>query len=395
MKFRHSTLASLLFATYALTACSDDTPSDDGNAEVGDGDGDGDGEAGDPCAPADDAVDESSCAPLDTDYLPMDSDNDSYPACISDGGVYELVADPPGTIARIEAYEEIASLLWENGAPTPDDFTAARTAYELDEGLGSRVDRREDLHQPEIPMADWDPGLDPDKQCSSDANVDKYPDRCIGPSTLRPIINEAFIAGMSGDGDPNVHAARIEAGLHWFLYLSVYKEAFTCIATPKDCDSSWAYYAGGAQADGAVIGFARFVNTYSPGAHQRIFDGILAVRCFRDLYSVDDYPTYADLPDDAKAMFDTAWEQLDDALARGFAVSLRQHLLAQDDEQCSSATTANWAFVQIVGPAIDFEIRERDAAAADELMDIYELDAPTTADLERAAELIDQAIPCP
>src|SRR5690606_290749 len=244
MNYRQLSTASLLSLSLALSACrSDDDPHDEHGGETGDGDGD---VAGDPCEPAGDAVDESACAALDTDYTPSNSDGDMYPACISDGGAYELVDSPPGTIARIEAYDQIAALLWENGAPTADDFTMARSAYELDEGLGSRVDRREDLHYPGIPMAEWDPGLDPDKQCSNESLAAAYPDRCVGPAQLRPLINEAFIAGMSGDGDPNVHAARIEAGLVWFSYLSVYKEAYTCTHTPKDCDSSWAYYAGGA-----------------------------------------------------------------------------------------------------------------------------------------------------
>ena len=374
----------------ALVACrSSDDPIDEGT-----GDGDGDVVAGEPCAPADDPVDESACTPLDTDYLPLDTDADPYPACIADGGVYELIADPPGSIARIEAAEEVADLLWNNGAPSRDDFTMARAAYELDQGLGSRVERREDLHYPAIPEAEWDPGLDPDKQCANTQNAENHPDRCAGPAQIRPLINDAFIAGMSGEGDPNVHAARINAGIVWFSYVSVYKEAYTCTGTPKDCDSSWAYYGGGAQANGDVIGFAKLVRAYSPSAHQRIFDGILAVRCFRDLYSIDDYPSYADLPAEGQALFDMAWEQLDDALARGFAVVLRQHLLAHDDAQCSEALEANWAFVQVAGNALDREIRERDAAVADELLGLYAVDEPTTEDIERAAELVDQAIPC-
>jgi hypothetical protein len=244
-------------------------------------------------------------------------------------------------------------------------------------------------------MAEWDPGLDPDKQCSNEDLAAAHADRCVGPAKLRPIINEAFIAGMSGEGDANVHAARIEAALIWFSVVSVYKESYTCITKPEDCDSSWAYYGGGAQADGALLGFGELVHRYSPGTSQRIFDGILAVRCWRDLYSVEDYPTYDELPADGQMMFDTAWEQLDDALVRGWAVALRQHLLAQDDEQCSEATAANWAFVQLTGEGLDREIRERDAAVADELAGIYALEAPTTEDLEHAADLIDQVIDCP
>ena len=114
MQYRHSPLASLLFITLALSACRSD---DDPMSEGCDGDGDGD-VGGEPCDPADDAVNEATCTTLATDYLPNDSDNDMYPACISDGGVYELVDSPPGSIARIEAYDQIAALLWENGAPT-------------------------------------------------------------------------------------------------------------------------------------------------------------------------------------------------------------------------------------------------------------------------------------
>ena len=385
-------LSSALLST--LTGCPSDDPVDEVGDETAETGGTG-SEAGDPCAPASDAVDESACSALASDYLPNDSDNDMYAACISDGGTYELVSDPPGSIARVEAAEEIADLLWRNGAPTAEDFTMARTAYELDQGLGSRVDRREDLHYPEIPMAEWNPGLDPDKQCSDTTLAETYADRCAGPAKLRPLINEAFIAGMSGEGDPNIHAARIKAALYWFTYLSPYKECYTCIAKDADCDSCWAYYTGGAQVDGAGLFLAKFLSEHSPNTHQRIFDAILAVRCWRDLYPMAMYPTYDDLPPEGQELFDTAWEQLDNALHRGLAVVLRQHVLAQDDEQCSSATAANWEFVTIVGGALDREIRERDGAAADELMAIYASEAPTSDDLARVAELLDAVIDCP
>lgn len=375
-----------------LTGCPGDDPVD----EAGDDSTDGGEEGGMPCEPADDPVDESACTILDTDYTPSDPDGDMYPACISDGGTYELYAEPPGSIARIEALDQIGDLLWKRvDAPTTDDFTTARTIYETDQGLGSRVDRREDLHYPPVPEEEWDPGLDPDKQCSNEDLAAAYPDRCAGPAKIRPLVNQAFIDGMSGTGDPNVAAAKIEAGFMWFSYLSVYKEAFTCTAKGKDCDSSWAYYTGGAQASGALIGFAELVADHSPDTHQRIFDGILAVRCFRDLYSNDDYPTYEDLPADGQALFDLAWEQVDNALHRGLAVALRQHVLAQDDEACSEVTEANWVWVQIIGEVLDREARERDSAAADELASLYALDAPTTEDVERIAELLDQVFPCP
>jgi hypothetical protein len=392
MDHRHlNKLAPLLLLPLALSCRSrydlGSVPAEDRNREVE--------ITRDPCQPATDLLDESSCTPSPSDYRPTNSDADGYAKCISDGGTYELVAATPSSIARIDALERIAVLLWENRAPTVEDFKAARTAYELDDGLMSRIHRRDDLHYPEIPQAEWKPSLDRDKQCADPALASKYAQRCVGPATLRPIIDAAFTAGMAGEGDPNLHAARIKAALVWFSYLSVYKEAYTCTHTAKDCDSSWAYYAGGAQVDGEVLGFAKLVRPHSETTHRRIFDGILAVRCVRDLYSIDKYPTYAELPEEGKQLFDSAWEQLDDALARGLAIVLRQHILAQDDEQCAQVSAANWAFVQIVGPALDHELRERNVAAADELLAIYQLDMPTAQDLDRAAQLIDQAIPCP
>ncbi len=386
----------LLCALLALPAVLTGCPSDDGGAdEIGDtGDtGDETGETGaDPCDPAAGTLDESACTVLATDYVP--GADDDYAACISDSGTYELVADPPGTIARIDAYEDIAALLWLAGEPSPDDFIAARVAYEIDEGLASRVDRREDLHYPAIPEAEWDPGLDPDKQCSNTDLATAYPDRCVGPATMRPLLSQAFIDGIEGTGDPNLHAARIKGTLLWFLYLSIYKEANTCFTVAaKDCDSAWAYYTGGAQAEGAVIGFAKFVAEYSGNTNTRIDDGLLALRCVRDLYPEDMYPLLGDLPQEGQDLFAQAWEQLDEALHRGLAIVVRQHALGQDS--CGDAALANWELVKIVGGALQREAGERDASAASELDGLYALSDPSPDDSARIVELLDQVFPCP
>jgi hypothetical protein len=370
-------------------ACPADGPEDPS------GTGDGDGDTGDeePCAPSEDSVDESSCGPLGSDYVGDDSDQ--FPACISDGGTYELIADPPGSIGRVGAFEQIADILWRDGRPSSEDFIDARTIYEEDQGLGSRVSRREDLHYPPIPPEDpdWDPGVEDSKQCTVSALVDKYPDRCAGPAKIEPIINQAFIDGANGDGDANAHAARIEAAGMWFLYLSVYKEANTCFTgAAKDCDSSWAYYTGGHQVDGDVIGLAGFLSEHAPYTHQRVFDGILGVRCVRDLYPEDDYPTWDDLPAAAQDLFNDAWEQIDEALHRGLAVVLRQHLLAQNS--CEAAN-ANWGFLQIAGPVLDREAADRGAAGAAELAAIWELAEPAPEDIDRAVELLDEIFDCP
>jgi hypothetical protein len=315
---------------------------------------------------------------------------------VSDGGTYELVVGPPGAAARIEAFEEIAALLWSDTAPTMDDFAMARTFYEIDEGLSSRVDRREDLHYPEIPMDEWDPGLESDKQCANAMLAEAYPDRCVGPSKIRPLINQAFVDGIEGTGDPNVNAARIKAGLLWFIYLSTYKESYSCFTiSGEDCDAAWGYWTGGAQIDGDLIGMAQMVQAISPNAGQHIFDGLLAVRCVRDLYPEEDYPpapifplTGADLD-----LFNTAWEQLDQGLHRGMAVVLRQHAEAQDS--CGDSAAANWEFIKIIGGWLVREATERDSAAGAELDALTQLDTATPEDITALIGIIDTVFDCP
>jgi hypothetical protein len=383
-----------LILPLALAAC---TPGEeDGNAddtgETGDTETGDTGEPAEPCDPVVEALDESACMALATDYVP--GADDDYAACVSDAGTYELAGDPPGTIARIEAYEDIATLLWNGGEPSSEDFAMARMFYEIEEGLGSRVDRREDLHYPEIPMEEWDMGLDPDKQCSNTMLAETYAERCVGPSTLRPMINQAFIDGIEGNGDPNVHAATIKGGLLWFLYLSPYKEAFTCFsAKGADCDSAWAYYTGGAQLDGALLGLAAAVEPSSSNTHSRMFDALLAVRCVRDIYPEETYPAGMPLPAEGEALFDAAWEQLDEASHRALATVLRQHAAAQDS--CGGASAANWTLVSILGQALQREAAERDTAASTELDGLYAIAEPTPDNVARVIELIDQVFPCP
>ncbi|HEY0139170.1 MAG TPA: hypothetical protein VGB85_34015, partial [Nannocystis sp.] len=164
------------------------------------------------------AIDESSCKPLATDYQPRvnGSADDSWPACAGDTLPYQQVeAKTPGSAARIDAYVEMAAALWDNAEPTAEDFTQARDQYLIPEGLASRVVRREDDHYPEIPMAEWDPQVDGDKQCTVAALAAKYTDRCVGPNHMQPIIDAAFAAGQKGEGDLRVHAAKIHATLDW------------------------------------------------------------------------------------------------------------------------------------------------------------------------------------
>ncbi len=376
----------LLCSILALAAGCDSSENGDDSGDQGNLDG-GDGE---PCGLEDlVAVDESSCAPLDDDYRLDDPSADPYPECIADSGEYTLVADTPGSIARIEAYEAIADLLVRGGEPTREDFIEARTIFDADEGIGSRVARREDLHYPPIPESEHNPGLDPDKQCSDPELAAVYPERCAGPQRIRPIVNQALVDGIDETGVAAVNAARVDAALVWFMYLSVYKESFTCVATPKDCDSSWAYYTGGFTS-GEGIGLSAQVAAASGYSHERIWAGVMGVRCWRDLYPDDlDIDT---LTGESAEMFETTWEQLDNALHRGLALIVREKLQAA--YTCGDDEAANWAWLQIAGPVLDREAAERDPAAAAELAAIWTLEAATHDDRARAVALIDTIFPC-
>ena len=319
-------------------------------------------------------VESPSCAPLGTDYEPRDngSASDSWAACISDDNQYHPFDPNISSAARTAAFEQIATLLAFGGdrAPTPQDFLEARVAYTVDQGIESRVSRREDEHYPPAPMACRDLGA---------AEQLQYPDRCVGPVKIQPIINQAFQDGIEGK-DPRGNAARIEAALLWFFYVSVHKEARTCAATPADCDSSYAYYAGDkSRAEG--FGLSRYVRSRSQDAHDRVWDGILAVRCWRDL----DNPTG---PAADAAMQDLATDQLDQALLRGVGLIVRQRL-------AESACAPAWITAQILGGVLDREASGRDAGQAKVLRDELAKSDAGSVDVTAATAALDALFPCP
>jgi len=377
-------LASL--AVVATVGCGSDSGSGDGSDEGAD-------DQGSDCivtAEAQfEAADESACMPLATDFVPG-SDADPYATCVSDDGEYHLIEGTPSSVARVEAYDEVVALL--RGHPSADDFTAARTVYAVDEGLESRVLRREDLHYPAIPEADFDPDFEDDKQCSSPLNVAKHSDRCAGPANIAPIIDAAFVAGMTDQGEPEVHAARIEAAGLWFLFLSVYKEANTCADKAKDCDSSWAYYTGAANRAGG-IGLSAATKALTELGHNRVFDGVTAVRCWRDLYPAEDYPSREDLDAAGEQLLSDALEQLDQSLWYAYARIVRDRLERQD-AVCGVEAEANWAFLQVAGPVLDFEASARGSADATELAALWAGEQPTAEALEGGVEALDAVFGC-
>jgi hypothetical protein len=250
---------------------------------------------------------ETRCVPLPGDYTPRIamSSTDDWPPCISDLGAYVRIEPSISTVARVEAFDALFApgglLAGDARDPTPADFTSARALYETDQGLGSRVVRRSDEHLPAPASSD----------CRLGEVVAASPEYCGGPTQLAPIAREAFAAGMIGSGDAGrVLAARIEAALLWFLHLSHYKESLTCTVTARDCDSAWAYYTGGAEVRSEGLGLARLVRSLDPEAHERMWDALLAVRCWRDLDPEPVASARLDLRERARDQLDRAAERV-------------------------------------------------------------------------------------
>jgi hypothetical protein len=369
---RRSLLLPALAAALLLHGCprADPTPTfPDGGRPDG----------GEACARAAQAEDVSGCQSLATDYLPRvhSSATDSWPACISDDGQYHWIGASISTIARVEAFEQVGTLLWGGTeVPSAQDFLDAKVLYAQDQGLDSRVQRREDVHYP--PPSDG-------ARCSDPGIPDQYPDRCVGPAKLLPILNDAFSRGAKGEA-PQVHAARVEAALLWFLYVSVLSEVTSCATRNVDCDSAWAYYSGGTPRE-SPAGLARAIHRLGPETHQRAYDGVLAVRCWRNLDNETGAATDLALRDRARA-------QLDRAMLRGMALLLADRLQYLDCP-AEPARAAALAFAQVLGPLLDRAARERNGEQADALAQALGAATPQGVDVPTALAALAALFPCP
>ncbi len=374
------------FAVVALAACKQDDPpgspdAPGADADLTDAPTDGPPADGDP-----------ACLAAADDYTPRDmmSATDPFPACVSDADPdsYVVINPSVSTIARVAAFEEIATILFTGGAPSMQAFIDARIQYLQANGLESRMSRREDEHYP--PAMN---GAGAGAACNTLTLAEQaaYPDRCIGPLTLVPLVADAFTTGATAAAprDRLLAAARIEAGLVRFLYLSVYKEAVTCKTAPQDCDSAWAYYGGGDQRSGGK-GLARYVRGLETLTHDRAFDGVLAVRCWRGL---DDPGLTTD-----DALFDPlrtiALGQLDRAALRAVVLIVRARTVALAAATSDSAA-GYWELVRYLAPTLLREAFQRDAARAAVLA--AELARTDAALVDEAAILavLDAVFPCP
>ncbi|PID38872.1 MAG: hypothetical protein CSA24_02805 [Deltaproteobacteria bacterium] len=370
------------------SGCAEDdpTPTDSGVSVDTKGAGDrgvGDDASGDAPKPCranwglpDVQGDNPSCPTSADDYV-VGSTTDPYDACVSDDDTYHRFNPSIGSIGRVAGFTKIAEKLWraDGTRPTAADFSEARVIFAENEGLQSRLERREDEHYPAAA-----------KKCADmDATeLAANADRCVGPAKIQPLLNAAFVAGGKGE-DVLKNAARIEAALLWFLYVSVHKEATTCTNKQKDCDSSYAYFSGG-EAEGAGLGLARYLRTVSPQATGRVWDGILAVRCWRDLDQA--------VPATNLTLRDKAIGQLDRALLRGMAVLVKSRLEAFRKETCAESREALWAGLQILGGVLDREAQVRDAKEAGKLKTELQK-AADAADTTVIDSAIDNLFPCP
>jgi len=321
------------------------------------------------------AAPDPACTPLATDYAP--GATDMWSACISDDGDYHRIEPVISSEARVAAFEQVAALLFDPAVdPSADDFIAARLIFQEDQGLDSRVVRRYDPH---FTVPD---GTD----CTAPGVAAIFPDYCVGPGRLGPMILDEFAAGVTGAASEpaRAHAARIEAGLLWFFYASTYKESLSCTTKPKDCDSAYAYYTGGAQA-GMGSGLSARVREVSPEADARAFEGFLALRCWREL---DPAASAMDLErrDWARGQFDRA--QLD-----GLAAILRARLTSL----CTltgAELAYQWAFVQTLEPALSRDAQARSASDGATLDGVQTASSPADMDMDALLSALDALYPC-
>lgn len=322
--------------------------------------------------------DVSACHPLATDYQPRAAapDHTTWPACISDDNLFHQINATISSIARVDAFEQIADLLWRGQVtPTADTFIDARVHYAADQGLDSRVQRRQDIHYPALTSG---------QTCNSAEVAAANPDRCAGPHKLLRVLNDAWAKGSLGE-DVLVQAARIEASLLWFLYLSSLSEALSCAASIGDCDSQWAYYAGGAPRE-SPRGLGAYIDALGPQTHDRAYDASLAVRCWRDVDQA--------VPATNTALQDLALQQYDRALTRGMALILRQRFAMLS---CSTGAPrgAAFSFIQTMAPWLDRAARAADPTAADALAAEVAKADPAAVNVAAAQSALDALFACP
>jgi hypothetical protein len=326
---------------------------------------------------------QKSCTASATDYTPRDaaSAGKRLPACVSDSGKYTPINPDVPSNSRIAAVEAVLRLLkvGADEVPSASAFDDVRVLYTQPEGLDSRVSRREDIHFAEVEIA----GIK--RQCRdlTPAELQLYPDRCAGPVKVVPLINDALREGAAGNA-PRVQAARIEAAMVWFMWLSLYKESQGCYADPKQCDSTSSYWGGNQDVNAAPTGYGRYVKTLSEESYKRGWDAVLAIRCAYD-YFVSSAPEPADFP----TVREKAREQVDRVNNHALALILRARL---GKIQCDPAA---FAFVRTLAPVLNVVAKAKDPAKASELAAELSKAAATDVNVGNVDAILSELFGCP
>lgn len=323
------------------------------------------------------------CMPSATDYTPRDvsSTGKRFPACVSDNGTYVSINPDVPSNARIAAVESMFQILAIGTGETPSAsaFDDARVLYTQPEGLDSRVSRREDIHFPEVEIG----GTKRECRDLTPAEQAMYPERCAGPAKVVPLINDALKQGAAG-ASPRVQAARIEAAMVWFMWLSLYKESQSCYEDPKQCDSASAYWGGQQDVNAAPTGYGRYIKGLSEESYRRGWDAVLAVRCAYD-YFVSSTPAPADFP----ALREKARDQMDRINNHALALILRARLAKVP---CDAAA---FEFVRTLGPVLNVVAKAKDAAKAEELNQQWSKSTGADMDIVRVGALLEELFGCP
>lgn len=267
---------------------------------------------------------------------------------------------PADVIAQMDALERIRTVL-ENASVSKQRFIEAENEYKEPNGIQTALARVADYHDTQYPLGKAD-------TCLIKPITNECASVCVGTTQIEPIIQEAFAQAKSGN-NLYVQAARLDAALLWFNYVSIYASMYLGRENPQGIDSARAYYAGGQTPSGAGIGISKYFKQLKPltlsqgqTTDEKVWDGLRALRCWREKLG-DSTPVVNPIDDSEN---DTRWkaarDQTDRALLAGIAAIVQMRLTNLINEKEAEVKSAHWAFVQTLGR---FLLRAAENAAPD------------------------------
>jgi hypothetical protein len=323
----------------------------------------GDGGSQDADVPPSDVPSAPVCMPGATEFQPRSMAARVAPWNMCPMGVpnadtwvaFAMDINAANRVQTIDVLDRPGALFDPTRDPAPMEFINADMIFQSN-GVAARFQRRPDEHYGPAPGIPLDAAYQ--DFCRNAANAMANRDYCAGPNFLNPVYVAGITAGMSGMPAPSrIHAARIQAAYYWWAYLSIYKESLTCAPVVADCDASFGYFSGGAARNAMTqYGLGRALLALGdPGraAFDRIWDGLLAVRCWRDQDGGRAVPpanaTNAMLREQAR-------NQLETAITRGMALLIQARLRAfastEGNAMRAAERQAHAAWLGVIGPLL-------------------------------------------